>query len=508
MPKHPVLGEALSVISGGGDMLSSDGPQWKVWRSAFNPGFSVAHLMTMMPTIVDNVATFAQILHKHAVNNELFRMEHHATRLTIDIIGKIVLDDDFNSQLVEHPLVTAFESQVRWMKIVPVMQKPLQIFNIFRPFVQWWNQRQMDRGKKKHVIDLALETYLKENNVSGDTTKLDPKFKDAALRNIKVFIFAGHDTSSSTICYCHYQLSQHPKALARLRKECEDIFGMDVSKTGDMIKADPYLLNKMRYADAVVRETLRIFPPGNTVRAGAPDFFISDPDTGERYPTDGWLLWSHNLGHMVNPDLWGEDVYSFRPERWLDESNFKGAANRDAFMAFAKGPRNCIGQELAMLETKMMLAMTIRQFDFHEAFAEVEKLKNDGSGYPSDLSGVQEQFGEKAYQIQLGTAKPREVRPEFYREFASTKEQNHRCENTLLVLLKLLKAEDHGGVRHNMSTIPAKLRQFIEMEQQPHGLILPIIRRIHLHISLKHEPLSTKNIKLLAASPITKDNVD
>ncbi|KAH0351541.1 cytochrome P450, partial [Aureobasidium melanogenum] len=428
MPKHPVLGEALSVISGGGDMLSSDGPQWKVWRSAFNPGFSVAHLMTMMPTIVDNVDTFAQILHKHAVNNELFRMEHHATRLTIDIIGKIVLDDDFNSQLVEHPLVTAFESQVRWMKIVPVMQKPQQILNIFRPFVHWWNQRQMDtyvgkrleerfatrnsRGKKKYVIDLALETYLKENNVSGDTTKLDPKFKDAALRNIKVFIFAGHDTSSSTICYCHYQLSQHPTALARLRKECEDIFGADVSKTGDMIKADPYKLNKMRYADAVVRETLRIFPPGNTVRAGAADFFITDPDTGERYPTDGWLLWSHNLGHMVNPDLWGEDVYTFRPERWLvDESNSKDAANRDAFMAFAKGPRNCVGQELAMLETKMMLAMTIRQFDFHEAFAEVEKLKNDGSGYPSSLSGVQEQFGEKAYQIQLGTAKPREGMP-------------------------------------------------------------------------------------------------
>lgn len=59
--------------------------------------------------------------------------------------------------------------------------------------------------------------------------------------------------------------------LARLRKECEDIFGMDVSKTGDMIKADPYLLNKMRFGDAVVRETLRIFPPVNTVRAGAPE---------------------------------------------------------------------------------------------------------------------------------------------------------------------------------------------------------------------------------------------
>jgi len=314
---------------------------------------------------------------------------------------------------------------VRWMKIVPGTQRPLQIFNIFRHFVQWWNLRQMDtyvgnvleekfasrntRGKKKYVIDLALETYLKENNVD-ETSKLDSKFKDAALQNIKIFIFAGHDTSSSTICYCHYQLSQHPTVLARLRKECEDIFGMDVDKTGDMIKADPYLLNKMKYGDAVIRETLRIHPPGNTVRAGAEDFFLTDPETGERYPTDGWLLYAHNLGHMVNPTIWGSDVHSFRPERWFTDSS-QTPVDRDAFLAFAKGPRNCIGQELAMLELKMVLAMTIRQFDFKEAFSEVEKLRNDGSGYPSDLSGVQEQFGEKAYQIQLGTAKPREGMP-------------------------------------------------------------------------------------------------
>lgn len=127
------------------------------------------------------------------------------------------------------------------------------------------------RGKKKYVIDLALETYLKENNVD-DTSKLDPSFKDAASHNILIFIFAGHDTSSSTICYCYYQLGKHPAALARLRKECEDIFGTDTGKTGEMIKADPYLLNKMRYGDAVIRETLRFYPPGNTVRAGAEEY--------------------------------------------------------------------------------------------------------------------------------------------------------------------------------------------------------------------------------------------
>lgn len=167
------------------------------------------------------------------------------------------------------------------------IQKPLQVFNIFRPFVQWWNFRQMDtyvgniveerfasrntRGKKKYVIDLALETYYKENNVD-DTSKLDPDFKSAASHNILIFIFAGHDTSSSTICYCYYQLSKHPAALARLRKGCEDVFGMDIVKTGDKIKADAYLLNKMRYGDAVIRETLRFYPPANSVRAGAEEY--------------------------------------------------------------------------------------------------------------------------------------------------------------------------------------------------------------------------------------------
>ncbi|KAI7129987.1 hypothetical protein KC352_g31387, partial [Hortaea werneckii] len=85
--------------------------------------------------------------------------------------------------------------------------------------------------------------------------------------------------------------------------------------------------------------------------------------------------------------------------------------SKEAWIAFSKGNRNCIGQELAIIETKVILAMTLRLFDFEPAFDELDKLKGDKSGYPSDTSGVQEQFGDAAYQIQLGTAKPREGMP-------------------------------------------------------------------------------------------------
>lgn len=63
------------------------------------------------------------------------------------------------------------------------------------------------------------------------------------------------------------------------------------------------------------------------------------------------------------------------------------------------------------MEIKLVLAMTLRTFEFQDGFGELDKLKNDGSGYPSDTSGVQELYGEQAYQIQLGTAKPREGMP-------------------------------------------------------------------------------------------------
>lgn len=55
--------------------------------------------------------------------------------------------------------------------------------------------------------------------------------------------------------------------------------------------------------------------------------------------------------------------------------------------------------------------MTLRTFDFRAAYDELALLKGDGTGYPSDDSGVQTQFGDRAYQIQLGTAKPAEGMP-------------------------------------------------------------------------------------------------
>ena len=64
-----------------------------------------------------------------------------------------------------------------------------------------------------------------------------------------------------------------------------------------------------------------------------------------------------------------------------------------------------------MLEIKVILAITVRSFNFEAAFDKLHLLKGDGSGYCSETRGIQEQFGEDAYQIQMATMKPREGMP-------------------------------------------------------------------------------------------------
>lgn len=287
LPKSRYLDEFMQHVGGPGNLVSAEGAEWKKWRSAFNPGFSASHLMTLVPLIVDQCGTFCEIMAKRAKSNELFRLEQATTRLTVDIIGKVVLDHDFSSQKGPNELVDTLISQIKWIPI-GVQYRPYEAIDIRRPFVMKYNTWKMNRyiaqrlderfatragrSKGKAVIDLALEAYMKEirgttgnaENVKG----LDPEFKKAAINNMKTFIFAGHDTTSATICYAYYYLSKNPEALRKSRAELDEVFGTDSATVAEQLKQDAYMLNRLDYTTAVTREVLRLQPPASTLRAG------------------------------------------------------------------------------------------------------------------------------------------------------------------------------------------------------------------------------------------------
>ena len=185
---------------------------------------------------------------------------------------------------------------------------PFVLFNPVRPLIFQYNKWRMDRyvgsvleerfssrykeavdiqvaKRNRSVIDLALDAYCKEKGVKYTKIGIDATFKTFAMDQMKTFIFGGHDTTSSTICYIAYSLSQHPEPLRKVRQEQDEVFGTDVEQTQQLIKKNPYLLNELPYATAVIKEVLRLYPPASSVRKGMPGVFLHHD--GKQYPTEG-----------------------------------------------------------------------------------------------------------------------------------------------------------------------------------------------------------------------------
>ena len=310
-------------------------------------------------------------------------------------------------------MVSALRRQIPWLSFGAEFN-PFDRYNPLRPLVQWYNTRQMDRyisreledrfidsnkmqtpdklERSRSIIDLALKTFLTEVNPKGTNRGIDAAFKSFLVSQIKLFIFAGHDTTSSTICYMFYLLSCNPPILARVCAEHDSVFGSDIKQTASTMIENPQLLNQLPLTVAVIKETLRLFPPSSTTRAGEPGFSITDSE-GRKYPTDGFMVWSNHEATHRDPTYWPRPA-SFLPERWLVPPDDPLYPIKGAWRPFEHGPRNCIGQELTMIEMKVVMVMTLREFSIEAAYEDWDRLKVKAGPNTVD--------GERVYQVGIG----------------------------------------------------------------------------------------------------------
>ena len=173
-------------------------------------------------------------------------------------------------------------------------------------------------------------------------------FTDREIRDqVMTLMFAGHDTSTSTLTFMMHELARHPEVLARLSEEQDRVLG-GATPTVDQLERE------MPYLDMVLDEVLRLYPPAWIgPRRAVRDFEFG----GYTVPGGAYVNYCSWASHRI-PEVF-PDPEAFIPERFTRER--KAALPRGAYVPFGGGSRICIGKRFGQTEVKLVATMLLQR---------------------------------------------------------------------------------------------------------------------------------------------------
>lgn len=362
-----------------------------------------------MDPILDKTETFIDLMTAKAASGETFCLDTFTTNLVFDIIGVVTFSMDLDAQ-----------QEGRESAVLLTYRALSDAFNK-RPFggVGWRdyfsaNEREIRRQDKELDAILKSEirkqhTLLQSPNTATDKPsthsrsvaslsltgidKLTPQILQQTSDTLRGFLFAGHDTTSILLQWLFYELHTHPSAASTLASELTNAFGPDPSPSAVISllrspETSKTVLSQLPYTDALIKETLRLHPPGTTARLAPPNSNTTlTLPSGDSLLVDGLCLSPRSHTIHRQPSIYGPNADAFDPARWLGERG--RAIPESSFRPYERGPRRCTGSELANLEAKIVVACVARWFEFEKVglgavergeSGEVLFEEEDGSG--------------------------------------------------------------------------------------------------------------------------------
>lgn len=295
-----------------------------------------------------------------------------APRLTIDVLGKVAFGFAFGQSCggtaQKDSVAEAFH--IVLTRMAPVARNPFRGFYKFFPMrltqeyehaltvLNKATNEMIDRRLASGTLgdDLIARLLAAEGDGQGDDAPLD---RDLVVDNLKTILFAGHDTTASALCWCFHLLGSRPEIQELLVQELRSLdTGMP---TVEQLEALPYL-------DAVIRETLRLYPSAGFTKAPVEDLDL----LGHQLPKDIEVFFFPYFTHRDEKLF--KNATCFEPQRWLEEPLKGSSPERAGWLPFSLGARNCVGQRMALLELKATVHALLVRYKF--------ALPKDRSGTP------------------------------------------------------------------------------------------------------------------------------
>jgi cytochrome P450 len=329
----------------GEGLLTSEGDFWLRQRRLAQPAFHRARIASYAATMVE----YTERLLEAWRGGEERDAHQEMMRLTLQIVGKTLFDADVESDARD---------------VGKSLELLLEIGANFRRtiFVPQWLPTPANLRIKREVaqIEKILYRIIAERRASGrDAGDLlsmllaaqdedGSKMTDRQLRDETITLFlAGHETTASTLSWTWWLLAQNPAVEKKLHAELDAVLGGRAPVFDD--------LPKLVYAGHVITESLRLYPAAwGMARLVAENHEIAG------YPMKKGMGVAMAQWVVHRDPRWYDAPEEFRPERW--EGDLMKRLPRFAYFPFGGGPRQCIGNSFALMESTLVLATIARRF--------------------------------------------------------------------------------------------------------------------------------------------------
>jgi len=388
--RDPVI---IDVIGNG--LLLTNGSFWRRQRKIMSPTFGSTYIKRMVPCFVEVTSALVDTW-EALPDGAVINMHQYMTKLTLEVIGKAGFGYEFNAlkdskgelpravTCILHETESRIFQVLPWWKLpfLPSTRKFRQAKAVLMREIEGMVRRRREKAKKKserkttseekegkeakmgggggaedqqeaeegedlgNAKDLLGRLLAAEDPDTGETLS-DAQLADELI----TFLIAGHETTAASLAFTFYLLSQHKDVEKRLLDEIHSIMGNRPQPTYED-------LQKFKYLPLIMKESMRLYPSVamQTTRITNKDVALTREDQTILLPKGTYVeVWPWLL-HRA-PDLW-ENPLEFLPERF----DVPSSAYAYKYIPFGEGPRNCIGQKLAVMESKVVLVMILQRF--------------------------------------------------------------------------------------------------------------------------------------------------
>ena len=375
---RPIYGKGLvaevSKFLFGDGFAVAEGSAWRARRKAVGPSLHKRYLQSMVELTFAPCAEQLNLkLGAAAATGEAIDLEACFSQVTLDVIGRALFGYNFGSLQGDSPVIQAVytalkETETRatdllpyWKfeplnYVVPRQRKAKEAVQVIRDVTSELIQKCYEIAQEEGT-EAAGEEYVNENDPTILRFLIDAREEVTSTQlrdDLLSMLVAGHETTGSVLTWTAYLLAQNPDCLARAHAEVDAVLG----DRGTCGLAD---LKELKYVMRCINESMRLYPhpPVLIRKALKADTLPGGYDIPEGQDI---LLSIYNLHR--NPDVW-EDPDAFKPERFDLDGPVPNEQNTDfKYVPFSGGPRKCVGDQFALMEAQVILAMMLRRFSF------------------------------------------------------------------------------------------------------------------------------------------------